>query len=502
MVFGYFFGASELLSAFRIAFLLPNLGRRLFGEGALSSALIPVLSRTLEEDGETVARRFFGSLLLVLVLVLGALVLAAEGVIAVWRSIGDDTALALAAILIPYMALVCTIAILGGVLNVRRHFAMPAICPMILNLAIISAVLLTAGWLNWPAPAVIEATCLAILIGGGIQLVLLILTLKRIGFLPSWGNSWRDPRLRKVFTLMGPMVIGLSAVQINTLSDHLIAYIFVFDGAQRVGPAVLGYAQYIYQLPLGVFGIAIATAIFPVLSQLVARDDHQGMAETLGRGIRLSLFIALPASVGLMFVSKPLVATLFEHGAFDASKTARVSGVLIFYSMGIVAYFLNHVLIRAFYALHESRTPARVALFLVGINFALNLVLVQFLEERGLALATAFCAILQAGILTRRLRRVLPQWRLSTDARPIVQIVVATALMAGALALAQTGLRLQEPDTFNEPVELAIMLMIGIGTYAVSARLLGIEELDTVLRRKPVATATKTQGDGDQQSQA
>ena len=485
-VFSYYLATSELLSAFRIAFMVPNLARRLFGEGALSSAMIPVLTESLQTRGEASSRRFVGTLLTVLAAVLGLIILAAEVGIAAWRAIQDDLSLQLAAILMPYMGLICTVAVAGAALNVRRHFATPAAVPMILNVWIVVSVLGGAIWAGLSGVGLMYAACAGVLIGGVFQLLAMGVALRVIRFFPIFRMPRWDPRIRAVAVLMGPMLLGLSAVQINSLVDYLIAYLFISEGGERVGPAVLGYAQYLYQLPLGVFGIALATAIFPVLSQKATEGNRRGLAGTLGRGIRLSLFIALPASVGLMFVAKPLVATLYQRGEFDAADTQRVAGALFFYSLGMAAYFMQHILVRAFYAMRNSRTPAKVALCMVGLNLGMNLALVFALEERGLALATAVCAIIQVIWLAIRLAREIPQIEWRAIGADVARMFVATAIMAGALsavAFPSFGGRLP----VNSVVRLAALVLTGVGTYAVAAWLLRIKELRVGFDRQRTA---------------
>ncbi len=483
-VLSYFFSTNEILSAFRIAFMVPNLARRLFGEGALSSAVIPILTQSLETRGEASSRRFVGTLLLVLAVVLGVVILAAEGVIAAWRAIQDDLALGLTAVLLPYMGLICLVAAGGAVLNVRRHFAVPAAVPMILNVGIITGVLVGALWIDLSGADLMYSVCAGVLLAGVLQLAATGIALRHIRFFPLLGGAWRDPQVRAVAALMAPMVLGLSAVQINSLVDYLIAYLFIHEDGQRVGPAVLGYAQYLYQLPLGVFGIAIATAIFPVLSQKAAQGDRQGMAGILGSGIRLSLFIALPASVGLMFVARPLVATIFQRGAFEAGDTQRVAATLFFYSIGIVAYFVQHILVRAFYALHNSSAPARIALCMVGVNFAMNLSLVFILEERGLALATALCAIVQVIWLSTTLARALPELEWRRIATGAVRMLLATGIMATALGAVAWSTLADRLIGESAEARLATLVLTGSAIYVIAAKVLQIEELAMVFRRK------------------
>ena len=483
-VFGYFFATSELLSAFRIAFMLPNLARRLFGEGALSAAMIPVLTESLERDGEGSTRQFVGSLLTAQVAVLAALVIAAEVVIGVWRQFQTDLALDLAALLMPYMAMICVTAAISGVLNVRGHFAAPACSPMILNSCVILAALGGAFYADLHGVDLLYAICGGVLVAGALQILVAGGTLRAIGFFPTRGGTWRDPRIQQVAVLAGPMLLGISAVQITSLADHVIAYLFIVRDGQRMGPAVLGYAQFLYQLPLGVFGIAIATAIFPVLSRHVARNDRTGMADVLAQGIRLSLFLALPACVGLLFVANPLVTALYQRGQFDALATQRVAGTLFYYALGITAYFTQHLLARAFYSMHDSRTPARIAMWMVGANFLMNLALVFVLEERGLALATAVCAMIQVAILSRRLTRELPQLAWRSIARGVAKMLLATGIMAGVLTVLMVPNITAQWLEGSPVLRLATLVIAGVTSYGLASRALRIEELTTLLHRE------------------
>lgn len=481
-LYGYFFSISEPLSAFRIAFMVPNLARRLFGEGALSSALIPVLTDHLKTDGEEASRRFVGSLLKTVTLILVLLVIAVELVIAVWRLLDEDLALRLASLLVPYMAMICIVAVVGGILNVRRHFAAPAAAPIILNVVIILGLLGGAFVARLDGIALMHVLCASVLVAGVCQLILTGSALRLVRFSPSFSGPLGDPQVRRVFRLMGPMVLGLSAVQLNSLADYLIAYWFVRVDGARVGPAVLGYAHYLYQLPLGVFGISLATAIFPILSERAAAGDRPGLADVIGRGVRLALFIAVPASVGLILVARPLVAALLERGQFEAAHTQRVAGTLVFYALGLAAYFTQHVIVRAFYAQHDSRTPARVALWMVGINLLLNLVLVQFLEERGLALATAVCAAIQVFWLWNILRQSVAEIDRSALWRSSLRTCVATAAMASMLLMAVFSSTLASALQDSAILWLAVLVPLGVLTYGIAAALLRMDELRQVLR--------------------
>ncbi|UCD29088.1 MAG: murein biosynthesis integral membrane protein MurJ, partial [Planctomycetota bacterium] len=359
------FGLGGVWSAFALAFQVPNLFRRLFGEGALSAASIPVLTETLTRNGHTavdaLVGRLVGMLLAILVTVCVVAEIVVAGLFLYYRSV-DDTALTLtlAGLLLPYLIFICTVAILGGVQNVFGRFALPAAMPIILNVFMITAAL--GG--KWIVPGghrkEIVLLAAAVIVAGMVQLVWQWFAVRRCGLRMRLSLEVNDPAIRRIAITMLPMVAGLGAVQINTLLDALIAWWFVKEqidpagGLERVGPGVLYYAQRLYQFPLGVFAIALATAIFPALSRHSAEDDMPGLGQTLSRGIGVATFEGLPCLVGLILIRKPLVAVLLNRGEFaewDAGVD-RVSLALFMYALGIWAYAVNHLVVRAFYALH------------------------------------------------------------------------------------------------------------------------------------------------------
>lgn len=477
--FSYYFGTSELLSAYRIAFQVPNLARRLFGEGALSSAMVPILTETQAKDGEETARRFCGAVLSGLIVFLGTATIVLELGLAGARLVTDDPAIGLTALTLPYMPLICVAAVAGGILNVRRHFAVPAAAPTLLNLANMAALVGGSVLFGWQGRPLMVALCASVLAAGVLQVGLTAAALGAVRFFPRIGGSWRDDRVRSVLRLMGPMALGLSAVQVNTLVDSLIAYVFVTREGERVGTAILGYAQFLYQLPLGVFGISIATAIFPLLSELASRDDRPGLTAAISRGLRLTTFIAMPCAVGLMFVAKPMVATLY---ALEPWETSRVAWTLWFYALGIPAYFAQHIVVRAYYALRDSRTPARIAVRMVLLNLAINFMLVFVMEERGLALATAVSAYVQLALLVRGLRKRLGGSPDAELAHGIARTVLCTGVMAAGLALPWIPGIHGPWSGLPAGVQLAIMLAVGVGFYLAATRRLNPAELREVMR--------------------
>jgi len=493
MACSYAFGLSGVFSSFAVAFQVPNLFRRLFGEGALSAASIPVMTETLTRDGKEAVDALTGRLIGVLIAVLVAVCIAAEVVVAglflYYRSTSDTAlTLTLTAMLLPYLVFICLVAILGGVQNVFGRFALPAMMPMILNIFMISAAL----GAKWLVPGglhreIVVLAC-AVLVAGMVQLVLQWYAVRRCGLRLRLSLDARDAGIRRIGITMLPMMAGLGAVQINVLFDALIAWWFVAErmvpggDIERVGPGILYFAQRLYQFPLGVFAIALATAIFPALSRHAAEDDLPGLGRTLSRGMRVATFEALPCLAGLILIRKPLVAVLLNRGEFSEwdAGVDRVSFALFMYALGIWAYAVNHLVVRAFYSLHDARTPMKVAVVNIGINLALNLILVQtVLKEAGLALATSICAVIQVAVLTMWFNRRVSHIEWGDVNRSVLRSLLATALMVGAVwaldvyVLSDVGMLLR----------LAGMVVGGAVTFVIFAWLLGCKELGELLRR-------------------
>lgn len=427
--FSHFFGAGPLFSAFSVAFKVPNLARRLFGEGALTSSFIPIFAQCHAKQGPEAAQRLAGGVLSLLAIVLTGLVILVEVGLLVTSRFTWGPTLGLTAILMPYMVLICMTAFLGGLLNALNRFAAPALAPTILNVVLIGSIWLGGKAFGMPAEAHLRFICWSVIVAGVLQLGAQLAWLRAAGFSLNLNRDWSDSAVRRVIITTVPMIVGMSAVQINSFTDSLIALFLVPDGK---GPAVLNFAQYLYNMPLGIFATALATAIFPMLAQRAAADDSQGFADTVERGLRATLFISIPAAVGLIAVATPTVRVLFEHGNFDSADTPRVARAISFYSLGIWAYAMQHILVRAYYSRHDSRTPVRIATVMVIVNVALNLMLVGPLGESGVALGTALTSFVQVGVLVAVLRARLPELRwkgtMVTAARSLV-----ASLMMGAV---------------------------------------------------------------------
>jgi putative peptidoglycan lipid II flippase len=407
---------------------------------------------------------------------------------------GTEIKLQLSAIMLPYMILICTVAILAGILNAHQHFASPAAAPIVLNIFIIGS-LCFSGWVLGIKPGTqVFTVAVAVILAGMVQLFIQLPPLRGRGIYirPAW--QVRSEAFKKIIFLMGPMVLGLTVTQINTLADDFIALwfsgspekgqFFLWFGAQIRYPLWEGavshlfYSQRLYQFPLGVLGISLATAIFPVMSSDAARKDFSALCKTISRGLRCAVFIALPATAGLLLVGRPLISAIFQRGQFTPTDTVVTAGVLGFYALGLCGYFSQQVLTRAFYSMQDSRTPTQSALIAVAANIVLNLTFIWFMRTRGLAASTALCSYLQTVLLIVVLRRRLGSLILDGLAWTLVKTIAATLCMSAVVIIA-LGLLKSYSDIFK----LLLAVPSAVVAYLLAAKLLRIEMLS--LLRKP-----------------
>ncbi|MEM9165724.1 MAG: murein biosynthesis integral membrane protein MurJ [Planctomycetota bacterium] len=488
------FGDSVVGSAFNAAFALPNMFRRLFGEGALSGAFIPRYTKLAGSDAEDprprLSDRYASLIAMALITVTSGVTVLGELGLLLWsrsEGLAEDTqySIALMMIMLPLMPLVCVTAVLGGVLQVRGSFAVPASVPIVLNLCVIAGGL-AALWTGVTPMEAGRLVAWATLAAGVVQLGWVAATLRRhLSLTTSFTGAWAHGRA--TLAAFVPVVIGMGTLQLNTLMDTVLAMWPTWFGPEMFGRtvpmdessnAVLGFTQRLYQFPLGVFGIAVATAAFPQLSRTAS--DPGRFADTLARGVRLSLFIGLPASAGLFLVRDDLVRVMFSGGnGFSDQGLQRAAAVLAGYSLAVWAFSLNHLLVRAFYAREDTRTPTAVSLTMVGVNLALNLTLIWTLREAGLAWATAVTASLQTVVLIALLRR-----RVSFG--PVLLPIMHHLLGVAGMVACVLGLRwaLGAPETWiAAAARLAGSVAIGGGVYLGLSLALGSSELRWLLGR-------------------
>ncbi|MDX1594770.1 MAG: murein biosynthesis integral membrane protein MurJ, partial [Gammaproteobacteria bacterium] len=416
------------------AFKIPNFLRRMFAEGAFAQGFVPVLSEVKTRRGPGEVRELVdhvaGSLGLVLFVLTAVAVVAAPLLIMLFAPgfIDDDGRFDLAAgmlrITFPYLLFISLTACAGGILNAYGRFAVPAFTPVLLNLA-----LLGAAW--WLAPRMAEPiTALAwgVFVAGIAQLAFQLPFLARLGLLPRPRPNFRDPGVRRIMKLMAPALFGASVTQINLLVDTLIASFLVTGSVSW-----LYYSDRLVEFPLGVFGIAMATVILPSLSQRHAETDPAAFARTLDWALRWVLLVGTPCAVGLVVLAGPILATLFQYGAFTPADVDMASRSLMAYAVGLLGFILVKVLAPGYFARQDTKTPVKIGIVAMATNIVMNLVLVWSLAHAGLALATSIAAFVNAGLLYRGLRRGgvclhAPGWR-----GLFARVVLANAALAALL---------------------------------------------------------------------
>jgi putative peptidoglycan lipid II flippase len=485
-------GAGMAADAFLIAQRLPNLFRALFAEGAFASAFVPMFNRQLGADGGRIdgARAFAEAVLALLlpVLLLFTAVMVAGAAPVVWALTGgfpdaapDKLALTVefTRLTFPYLALISLVSLLGGLLNSVGRFAVNAAAPVLLNLVLIAGLLLSGGD-DDVAAARVQALCVTL--GGIAQLIWLMWSCQRAGISLRLRVPRLTPQVRQLMRLIVPAALGAGAVQINLVISTALAARFLGEGAV----SWLYYADRLNQLPLGIIGIGVGTALLPTMSRLIGADDPAAAVAQQNRAIELVLLLTLPAAAGLAMVAGPIINVLFEHGQFSAADTRATAAALSAFALGLPAYVLIKVLTPGFHARGDTSTPVRVALAAMLINLVANLALIWPLGHVGIAVGTAIAAWANAGVLAWLLVR-RGQFELDARARRAVpRFMVATLMMVAVLAMVQP---LVPALTGFTARVLALALLLGVAglAYLAMARALGLftlAGLKTQLRRK------------------
>ena len=488
MVLARIFGATPAADAFFVAYRVPNLLRELFAEGSMSSAFIPVFTeyQTLKSkrDAWELASAVFTTLLTIVtgITILG--IILASGI--VWLlapGFHDDPAklgmaTLLTQIMFPYLIFISLAALAMGILNSMRAFAAPAFSPVFFNIFIIGCAL----FLSPTMPEPILGVAIGVVAGGAAQFAMQLPGLSLRGMLFGFRFTLRHPGLRRIGALMVPSLLGLSVTQINITVSTILASFFAG------GPTYLFYGMRLIQFPLGIFGVALATAILPTLSAQAARGDLDELRKTLGFGLRMILFIILPAMLGLILLRQPIVHLFFEHGTFTAHDTAETALAVLCYSVGLWAFGGVRIIVSAFYSLQDTRTPAISAAIAIAANLIFSLMLMSSLGAAGLALATALAAMVNGGILVAVLHRRLGGVEWGSVGRSSLRVLIASVPLVVICAWVAAAQLWTHP---GEWIEKSAMLFMAIGLsvsgYLGVHALLRSEELGLVwgmVRRK------------------
>ena len=436
------FGASALTDAFNVAFRIPNLLRRLFAEGAFSQAFVPVLAGVRAKDGDDATRELVNQIATVLVwaLVVTCIVGVAISPALVWAMAsglkqspqGFESAVLMTRWMFPYIGFMSLVALSAGILNTWKRFAVPAATPVLLNVAMIGAAWLGAPWFQSIGIEPIYAMAAGVMLGGALQLGVQIPALLRIGMLPRvglrWSSlraAWAHPGTRRVTTLMLPALLGVSVAQVSLLINTQIASHLTTGSVSW-----LSYADRLMEFPTAMLGVALGVVLLPQLAAARASDDSERYSALLDWGLRLVVLLAVPCAVALLTFAKPLVAVLYHYGAFSERDVAQTTTALMGYGAGLLGLVAIKVLAPGFYARQDIRTPVKIAIVVLLLTQAMNLVFVPYLAHAGLALAIGLGAMVNAlwllvGLVRRGAYRPAPGW-----ARFSMQVLAASALLA------------------------------------------------------------------------
>jgi putative peptidoglycan lipid II flippase len=526
VVAGHFLGTGVVASAFTVAFTVPNLFRKLLGEGALSAAFIPLYAQAVKrgttESGETASDFAAASVNLLVLILLGITVIGEAILFAFISTASPDRPdrllmLKFTAVMLPYVMLVCGGAFLSAILQVHKRFGPPAFAPIILNVCHIGVVLGGAFFLGLhgrdpQTPLVVELQtrlafwlAVTVLIAGALQVAILLPALRQVGFRFRPAVKFWTPSVRKMLILSIPVALGAGVLQLSVLLDKGLSYAlmqgvdasgalvnhFHFFGHLVRYPMELGatrrldLAQLLYQFPLGVFAIALATAIFPSLSADALEHDRGSFKRVLRTGIEASLWEGFPASIGLILVAEPATRLLFQHGQISSHDCVLIARSTQIYAGAIWAFSVLQIINRAYYAVHDTITP----LVMSGVNIVLNLVieipLLWWLGESGMAVGTLVSFAIQAVIMLLMLDRRLGGLDLHELGRPIAKMIGATVVMGATLwAVKLSPLYPHGVGRLTWTLQLALMLIIGGAIYLAASYAMGLDTFRQLLGKK------------------
>jgi len=487
-VFAAQFGAGFAVDAFQVAFRVPNLLRDLFAEGAMSAAFVPTLTRTEKEQGPEAAMRLANLVINFLLVAVSAIcligIVAAPWIVRVlapgFAAIPGKLELTtlMTRIMTPFLLLVSVAAAVMGILNTRRVFFLPAVAPTMLNLALILAGFLIAPLMpRWGLKPIVGMAIGAVLGGLG-QLWIQVPALRAQGYRWRPEVSFRDPGVIRMVTLMAPASIGIAAAQINIFTSTFLASMLAEGSVSW-----LNYAYRLMQLPIGLFGVAIATVTLAEVSRHAAAGNLAGLKETLSFSLRLVLLLTLPATFLLMVLARPVIAVLYQHGRFDAADTFQTARALWAYALGLSAFSSVRVLVPAFYSLGMARIPVFVSMSTIGATVLLYFPLMHFYQHTGLALAVSIGSLINFTVLFWMLRRKIGALGGRKLLSSAVRILLASAVAAAAAAAVARGVESAVGlATLGERLLVVSLALAAAGAvYVAACLLLRVEEL------KPVA---------------
>jgi putative peptidoglycan lipid II flippase len=490
------FGASAMTDAFNVAFRLPNMFRRLFGEGAFSQAFVPVLGACKAQQGDEATHLLIDRVATVLtwVLAVTCIVGVAAAPVLVWIMAsglqqdprGFDAAVVMARWMFPYIGFMSLVALGAGVLNTWKRFAVPAFTPVLLNLAMIAATWLGAPWFRSMGIEPIYALVMGVIGGGVLQLGLQFMAMHRLGLLPRIGWRWREVKLawadsgtRRIATLMGPALLGVGVAHLSAIINLQIASHLATGSVSW-----MSYAERLMEFPTALLGVALGVVLTPQLVAAKGANDPAQYSAMLDWGLRLVVLLAVPCTLALLVFAQPLVATLYQRGAFTARDVEQTTAALMGYGAGLLGIVAIKVLAPGFYASQDIRTPVRIAILVLVVTQLLNLVFVPLFAHAGLTLAISVGAMINAllllvGLMRRKSYVPLPGWGMFA-----LQVLASTALLAVFLMWAANSLRWVGPEVSDlRRIGMLALVMLGAGVLYFSVLAVAGLKLRQLLRR-------------------
>lgn len=479
MVLAFYFGATGISDAFFVAFRIPNLLRELFAEGTMSSALIPVLTEYQRKNGFEEAKRLvrvaFTFVLIVVSLITIAGIVFAPAIVSLMApgfiKIPEKFSMTvlLTRVMFPFLLFVSLAAILMGALNTRRVFFVPALAPAMLNATIIATIIVMSSGITEP----IMAVAIGVTLGGFMQFAFQVPSFLREGYSIAPQYDFRHPGLRKMITLVIPAMAGLAVTQINIVISSILAS-FLSHGSITY----LFYSMHLIQFPVGVFGVAMAMAVLPSLSEHAGNGDIEKLRDDFSFSLRLLFFMTLPAMAGLIALREPIVSTLFQRGMFDYTATRATADALLFYSLGIWSMVGVRVVAATFYSMQDTKTPVKVAVVALITNIVLSLLLMGTMRHSGLAFANALASMVNFTMLFYLLRNRL----LRVGARKILKSFIKVSVASGVMGISgwlllRGGLWSQAGMQIEKAVYLAGTIILSIGVYLFMSYILKSEEM-------------------------
>ncbi len=485
LLIAMFFGASWMTDAFWVAFRIPNMLRRLLGEGSLTIAFVPVFTeylqkKTKEEALELASNAFtILSVTLAVVSVIGILIspvivgLIAPGFIS--DPAKFELTVFLNRLMFPYIFFIALVALCMGILNSFNHFTAPALSPTMLNIAMITATLLLKDFFDRP----IIALAVGVLIGGVLQLAMQWPALLKFGVKFKFRFHLRHPGIQQIGLLMLPAILGAGVGTINTFIGTILASLLPSGSV-----TYLFYADRMIELPLGVFAFAIGTAALPSFSKHAAAGDMDQLKSGISFSLRLMLFLTIPSMVALMALNLPIISVLFQRGAFDAQTSIHTGHAMLCYALGLWAYATLRVFVSAFYALQDSKWPMKAAFITLAVNLAVSLALLYPLKHNGIALAGAASAMANVLVLAFVLRRKIGRYLDRTFYLSLSKIIASAIAMLGVIGLIEYLMPWQTSAGFKDRLLfLSVSLAAGGITFFICAYLLKSPEIHAILSR-------------------